>query len=529
MRRFLNGVLTGLFLLGFASCLSAGVVTAKLVLDHSQIRPGQSVKAGVFLTMPEGWHIYGEHPGDLGQPTTIVWKLPDGWTYGGIDWPKPIEFEVSGFKSFGYEKQVFLVSELRVPATTVETDPAIVATVEWIACEKLCIPESVTLNASVKVSLVGDVKNLEWDNPVTQATPVNWKALVKWILGAFIGGVILNLMPCVFPVLSLKILGFVRQAAASRKEIFYHGLMFSAGVMATFLSLAGVLVGLRSVGAQIGWGFQLQSSVVVLGLAGLFILLGLMMLGVFHVGTSLGRLQQLTVGKSGIGAAFWNGVLAVVVATPCTAPFMGSAIGAALAQPGIVTWAVFISLGLGMSMPYLLLSMFPGWLKFLPKPGIWMVRMKQILAIPMFLTAAWLLWIFYSQYVVMPNVDPSLAANASYQQSQSSVETDVFSQEKLSKFRAEGRIVLVDVTAEWCLTCKVNEKTVLHRQEIKQLFKDKNVVVLVADWTKKDDEITRYLAGFQRSGVPLVVVYFPGKEPKVLPSILTMGGVRGLF
>jgi thiol:disulfide interchange protein len=523
MRRFLSGFLAGLFLLSFSSYLSAGVVTAKLVLDHTQIRPSQTVKAGVLLTMPEGWHIYGEHPGDLGQPTTIVWKLPEGWTYGGIDWPKPIEFEVSGFKSFGYEKQVFLVSELRVPANAIESDAAIVATVEWIACEKLCIPESVTLNASVKVSLAGDVKNLEWKNPVTQVTPVNWKALVKWILGAFIGGVILNLMPCVFPVLSLKILGFVRQAAASRKEIFYHGLMFSAGVMATFLSLAGILVGLRSVGAQIGWGFQLQSSVVVLGLAGLFVLLGLMMLDVFHVGTSLGRLQQLTVGKSGIGAAFWNGVLAVVVATPCTAPFMGSAIGAALSQPGIVTWAVFISLGLGMSMPYLLLSIFPGWLQHLPKPGIWMVRMKQILAIPMFLTAIWLGWIYFSQS------GSASHTSATYQQSKFTVETHVFSEEKLSQLRADGRIVLVDVTAAWCLTCKVNEKTVLHRKEIQQLFKDNNVVVLIADWTRKDDEITRYLAGFQRSGVPLVVVYFPGKEPKVLPSILTMGGVKGLF
>ncbi len=502
MRRILFSLFSYLFFIIFASHCHADVVSARLITDLTQAKPGSVIKAGVVLTMPKGWHIYGENPGDLGQPTAIKWQLPKGWTAGPIQWPTPIEFKVAGFKSVGYEKEVVLVADIMVPNTAFGQSQ-ISATVDWIACENECIPEAVTLTESVIISTDGALQNPNW-KPQQQGAETG---LFKWILGALIGGLILNLMPCVFPVLSLKILGFVKQSNASRLEIFYHGLMFSAGVMAMFLALAGTLVALRSSGLDIGWGFQLQSPMVVLTLMAVFIFLGIMMLGIIEVGTSLGRLQQLTVGKSGLGASFWNGVLAVIVATPCTAPFMGSAIGVALAQVGSVTWAVFISLGIGMSLPYLLLSAFPGWIRHLPKPGVWMVRMKQILAIPMFLTALWLGWIFFSQMGVVEyhSVNPA----------------NRFSEQRLTELIDQGKPVFVDVTASWCLTCQVNEKTVLNRTDIKALFKDKNITVLVADWTKKDAEITRYLATFNRSGVPVYILYLPGQSPQVLPSILT--------
>lgn len=502
MRRILISLFFYLFFIIFSSHCHAGVVSARLITDLTQAKPGSVIKAGVVLTMPKGWHIYGENPGDLGQPTAIKWQLPKGWTAGPIQWPPPIEFKVAGFKSVGYEKEVVLVADIMVPSTA-SGQSQISATVDWIACEDECIPEAVTLTESVIISADGTLHNPNW-MPQQQGTETG---LFKWIFGALIGGLILNLMPCVFPVLSLKILGFVKQSNASRLEIFYHGLMFSAGVMAMFLALAGTLVALRSSGLDIGWGFQLQSPMVVLTLMAVFIFLGIMMLGIIEVGTSLGRLQQLTVGKSGLGASFWNGVLAVIVATPCTAPFMGSAIGVALAQVGSVTWAVFISLGIGMSLPYLLLSAFPGWIRHLPKPGVWMVRMKQILAIPMFLTALWLGWVFFSQMGVVEyhSVSP----------------INRFSEQRLTELIDQGNPVFVDVTASWCLTCQVNEKTVLNRTDIKALFKDKNISVLVADWTKKDAEITRYLATFNRSGVPVYILYLPGQSPQVLPSILT--------
>ena len=310
---------------------------------------------------------------------------------------------------------------------------------------------------------------------------------------AFAGGLILNLMPCVLPVVSIKILGF---AAEGRPRLRY-GLLYSAGVLASFWLLAAALIALRALGAQLGWGFQLQSPVTVALLAALFLALALNLSGLFEL-----RLAPAT-GRSG---QFLSGVLAVVVASPCTAPFMGVALGYALLESGWRTFAVFTSLGMGMALPYALLAAFPGWRSRVPRPGPWMVRLKQALALPLYATVAWLLWVLAQQLA------PAPATHAGWQP---------FSTEEVASLVSAGTPVFVDFTAAWCVTCQVNERVVLAREDVLADFRSRGVRLVRADWTRRDAEIARALSAIGRSGVPAYVLYKPGRAPQVLPELLT--------
>ncbi|MBS0320000.1 MAG: thioredoxin family protein [Proteobacteria bacterium] len=386
---------------------------------------------------------------------------------------------------------------------------------------------------------------------------------------AFCGGILLNLMPCVFPVLTLKVLGFAEHHD-NRATLRREAAAFAAGAVLSFLALAGLLLALRAAGAELGWGFQLQSPLVVTALALLFFALGLNLAGVFEFGQfAPSRVRDWRSSNRTLDA-FGSGVLAVVVASPCTAPFMGAALGFALTEPAALTLAIFAALGIGMALPYTLLALFPAWRRALPRPGAWMARFKQLLAFPMFATVAWLAWVLGAQidndavlrllavllctafalwalqaarmtrgrtfgvlavlgaaaalWIVMPlwvvDARGPAAAPAVAESGWSP-----FNAARAAELAGGGQPVFVDFTAAWCVTCQVNKRTTLNRPDVQAAFASRNVALMRADWTRRDPEITRALAALGRNGVPVYVLYRPGAEPLLLPEILTQQAV----
>ena len=392
-------------------------------------------------------------------------------------------------------------------------------------------------------------------------------SLLSAILFAALGGLILNLMPCVFPVLSIKVLNLVEPASSHSRS--RSGWFYGLGVLVSFLALATILIGLRAVGESLGWGFQLQWPWLVGLLALLFVMIGLNLSGYFEIGLGLQTMAG-DVGKGRLDAeGFGTGVLAVVVAAPCTAPFMGAALGYAVTQPIGVTLLVFGALGAGMAAPVVALTQVPGLLSYLPRPGPWMVKLKELLAFPMYGSALWLVWVLVSQsgseglliwgialllillliwfgkqwrsargvlwivaVVVLALLLPRLSSltpteNSARIKAADDVEAIVYSEEAIAKALANGSIVFVDFTADWCITCKVNERIAIDVASTQTLFEREGVVFMVADWTLEDEAITKALARFGRVGVPLYLVYRPDlSEPMVLPQLLTPEIIR---
>lgn len=381
-----------------------------------------------------------------------------------------------------------------------------------------------------------------------------WMAL----LFAFIGGLILNLMPCVFPVLSMKAIALAKDGGDPRAARV-GGIAYTAGVVLSFLAIAGILIALRAGGEEVAWGFQLQSPIVVAGLALLFFAIGLNLMGVFEVGGGIQNIGSSLGRGEGAASSFLTGVLAAVVAAPCTAPFMAGAVGAAISQPAIVALAIFGALGLGMAAPYLALAYSPTLIRLMPRPGTWMVRMKQVLAFPMFASAAWLLWVLVIQ--AGPNVlalvlaafilaafgfwlwglaqrgeaglktkilagltaIPVVAAVAMAQPApQSGLASEAYTPARLDELLKAGKPVFVNLTAAWCVTCLVNEEVALSGQGLADAFTQGGITYLKGDWTNRDPDITRLLERHGRAGVPLYLFYAAGKsEPVVLPQLLT--------
>jgi thiol:disulfide interchange protein len=381
---------------------------------------------------------------------------------------------------------------------------------------------------------------------------------------AFIGGIILNLMPCVFPVLFLKGLALVQSSGEERKQLRSHGLVYTLGILVSFWSIVAVLLILRAGGSQAGWGFQLQSPTFIAILASFLFFFALSLAGQFDLGLSLTSAGGELATKPGYTGSFFTGVLATVVATPCTAPLMGAAIGFALVQPAWITFAIFTALGLGLATPYMLLSLQPAWTKILPRPGAWMEVMKQLTAVPLFATAIWLAYVYGRLYaggaadpgdgvyrlslllgcflvlavagcvlgkwpakwssglVAIALIAIGLAIPL-YQPKDTNLAWSPYSESALDAARKSGNPVFIDFTAAWCLSCQVNEKLVLHAKDVQQQLSDHHVTLLRADWTKYDPAITQELASLNRSGVPTYVLY-PASEsatPDVLPEVLT--------
>ena len=382
--------------------------------------------------------------------------------------------------------------------------------------------------------------------------------LLAAIAFAFLGGIILNVMPCVFPILSLKALSFTHGSADQHRRA---SLVYAAGVVVSFMALATVLVVIQQTGQLIGWGFQLQNTGFVIGLAYLFTVMGLSLNGLIHFGTSMMNVGQSLTEQDGDAGNFFTGVLAVVVASPCTAPFMGTALGYALTQPIVVTLVVFAALGAGMALPMVILSHSSAAVRALPKPGPWMDTAKNVLAFPLYLTSVWLLWVAGNQagvntmalalsglvflalaaylygdtnlrkglsitlvagaaFLAIPSENKAGSSDSSRTLSKGQI---AWSASVLDDYIARGDPIFVDVTADWCITCLANEAAVLFTPEMERAFIDADIPYMIADWTDYDADIGRFVQSHGRSGIPLYVMYPRGigSTPVILPQLLT--------
>jgi thiol:disulfide interchange protein DsbD len=667
-------------------------VSAQLLASANAASPGETLWLGVQQKIIPHWHTYWINPGDSGIPTRIDWHLPAGISASAIQWPLPSRFALGPIINYGYADEVTLLTSVAIPAyiSVGETLP-LSATVSWLVCEEICIPQKVELALTLPVVAPGQTKTInplidaaraqlpqpsawplrleprangftlrvvgaaaqlqsateitffadEWGRvehgaeqthrvdgndvlieltagekalapgdalsgvlvvgersdkgtvrsgfsvrsvfsapgagtsltntsvevPITTATDLS---LLPAALLAFLGGVILNLMPCVFPVLSIKALSLLKHNNYTARQTRLQGVVYTGGVLASFAGLALLLIVLKAGGTQIGWGFQYQSPLFVVLVAYLLFAVGLSLSGVFTLGASVAGVGSTLAERPGYTGSFFTGVLAAIVATPCTAPFMGAAIGYALAKPPLQLLAVFVSLGLGLALPYLLLTWWPLLRRHMPKPGAWMEWLKQALAFPMYAAAVWLVWVLAQQagpnaiaFALAGIVIIAFAAwifqntrsgNAGTRHIGSGIAVaalvlavvsgytgvanstsaqviaatgdknwEAYSQQRLQNLRAQGKPVFVNFTAAWCISCLVNDRVALQQASVVGAFREQGIAYLKGDWTNQDREISAKLAEFGRSGVPLYLFFPAGvnTEPLVLPQILT--------
>jgi len=407
------------------------------------------------------------------------------------------------------------------------------------------------------------------------ATGAESISLVQALLFALLGGLILNLMPCVFPVLAMKAAAFARLAGHERSVMRRDGLAYTAGILVAFGAMAAVVVAIRASLGDVNWGFQFQSPIFSLLVAYLFFVIGLNLAGVFEIAGGFAGVGQSLAAKGGTAGAFFTGVLAVVVATPCTAPFMAAALGFALSQPAPQTVAVLLAMGLGLALPYLALSMTPALQRLMPRPGPWMDRLRQFLAFPMFASAVWMIWVLTQQTgpdgviyalggmvliafaiwlmrissagtigtwlrrgaaaaavllafaaVLKLEDGPAAASSSGPSQGVSFEGWERFSRDRMTQAAAAGKPVFVDFSAAWCITCLVNERVALETPAVRKAFEQTGTVKLKGDWTNRDPEITGLLKELGRAGVPLYLYWAPGApSPKILPQVLTEASV----
>ena len=575
-----------------ASALHAEVkspVRASISAQAIAIRPGQAFTVDIVLDIEPGWHVYGPPSSmsatSIGLPTTITWDLPPGFAALPPEWPTAERFSYGGIDSLGHSGKLLVRAGIRAPSADVIAagKPIVVkAKVEWLACKVECMPGEASLELSFPVAAGGSVAHASGGS--------SGVSLALALLLAFAGGLILNLMPCVLPVLSLKALSLAKRSGAGRGHLA-QGLWFTAGVLVSFWLFAGILLVLRAGGKAAGWGFQLQDPTFVVAAATVFFLVALNLFGVFEVGASLTRLGSVGSAVSGKGrgaaaSSFLSGLFTTAIATPCTAPFMGVAVGYALSHNAAVAIGVFTALGLGMAAPLLAVSAIPGLARRLPKAGAWMVTFRQILGFPMMAAVVWMafvltglggspallsllegfvalglgawVWGTWGRFdrstrtkVVAAVFALALAAGGlalpmlALGKSGSAVgeglregprdggkkTADAFwrpwSEGAVADLRKNGTPVFVDFTAAWCLSCQVNEAVALNDAALRSRFAELGVAALKADWTAKDEAIGRALGALGRASVPLYVLYPSGaSEPVILPEILTPGIVR---
>lgn len=572
-----------------AEAPSISPVSVSLAAESPAIVVGKDFTVDLVFDIDPDWHVYGPPssggPGDTGLPTTIAWDLPPGFSALPIKWPKAEQFSLLGVDSEGYSGKLVLRAKILASGSIgLSRTATIKAKVEWLACRIECMPGQAKLELTLPVAASSRLPGI----------------LLALIL-AFAGGLTLNLMPCVLPVLSLKALALARRGlagrGAERRSSLSQGLLFTAGVLVSFWILAAVLLILRSGGRAIGWGFQLQAPGFVVAAAIAFFLIGLNLFGVFEVGlgfarwsaraaTTRGRTADMRAipsrGSAAAVSSFLSGLFATAVATPCTAPFMGPAIGYALSQDAYAGSAanaamalgVFTALGLGMAAPLLVVSALPGLARRLPKAGGWMIVLRQALGFPMMATVVWMAFVLsglagssalvallegllaaalgawawgnwgriekpWRVRIVAAFLAVALVAGAfawtlrafppstrSAGASGGAWQADSFwrpwSEGALAELRTEGRPVFVDFTAAWCLSCQVNEAVALNDGRVRGRFAQLGVAALKADWTAKDEAIGRALSGLGRASVPLYALYVPGRAaPVLLPEILT--------
>ncbi|CAN5689961.1 hypothetical protein BH11VER1_BH11VER1_39240 [soil metagenome] len=562
-------------------------VTATLLSEQGTIAPGKTFRVAVKLEHQATYHTYGKVlPPDIttGLPTKIVWNLPEGWKVDELPWPPTHETEsTGGTKVQGYAGTVYLPAALTAPANLAAgSSVALEGRVDGLVCDpKSCMPIKLPISLTLSVgaeALVDQAqaeifKSLDQTSSVSasvssasKAAPKVERTLASLLMLAFVGGLILNIMPCVFPVLGIKIMSVVNQSGEDRRQVVLHGLAYTLGVLVSFWALASILLALRAAGGQIAWGFQLQSPIFVFLLTVFLFAFGLNMAGLFEVGSSAVGVGSDLTRKSGLGGSFFSGLLATVVATPCAAPFLAPALAYALSLNAIPSLLFFTVIGLGLASPYLILSLFPKLVGLLPRPGAWMESFKQAMSFLMFATAAFLVWTLagmVDEYGLLKTllglVIVSLACwiygrwSVPYKSTSTRIKAVVlslllllgglnlawpeaknhdglqwqeWSPEKVQSLRDEKKPVYIDFTARWCATCQTNKLT-YRSKPLQEEFKRRGIVTLKADWTNNDPRITQALADLDKAAVPVNILYVPDrKEPVMLPEILTVEVVK---
>ncbi len=596
-------------------------VKARIVADVGAIVPGKEFRVGVLLKMAPGWHTYFREPGDSGLATSIRWDLPKGFIIAGdLQWPKPIQdTEPGGLKVNVYKEEVLLMASIAPPADIADPQVVLRAKVKWLACKESCIPGEAEVSLALPVAQTDQARPAaapdaqlfekyrgpsrtrgdrgtgdrgqgtaslnrppspvhRLPGPSLTGGPTQEGGFLRYLFFAFIGGLILNAMPCVLPVISLKILGFLQHGNESPGRIRTLGLVYAFGVFCSFLLMAGFVIATQQAGNLAGWGLQFQSPVFVVVITTLVTLVSLNLFGLFEVTLGSPTLTAASglASKDGMAGAFLNGVFAVILATPCTAPFLGAALGFAFLQPPLIVVLFFLTVALGLALPYVLLCSFPGLIRFLPKPGAWMERFKVAMGFPMLATAVWLysvayrhygggnLWLglflvvlalaawIYGEFVQRGRTHRSFSLGIVFlliiggyafalenrlhwrvpagpsgnraalgADGEDGIQWRQWTAEALESARNQGHPVLVDFTADWCLTCQTNKVTSLEIPAVREYLKREGFVALLGDYTQKNDAISRELKKFGRAGVPLVVVYPVQGDPLVLPELLT--------
>lgn len=573
----LTSTLTAQIDLAVPGTKPAAKVTASLVSEVKAAAPGQPFRVAVKLVHEEHWHTYGKvlPEGVIGKPTKLKWVLPEGWSVEELPWPATHEVDsTDGKKSEGYDGTVYLPARI-TPAGAVGEKMEVVVKVDALACNpENCMPAkaeaSLTIALAEKVetdpanaAVFADSSSPQAAGPggnavktATGESSGQTRSFAAYLLFAFIGGLILNVMPCVFPVLGIKVLGVVQQAGEDKRQVLLHGLTYTFGVLVCFWALGGLVTTLGK-----AWGFQLQSPGFVYGLGAFFLIFGLSMAGVFEVGASAVGVGQDLQARHGLSGSFFSGLLAVVVATPCSAPFLGPALGYAVTLPTFEALVMFTFIGLGLASPFLLLAVFPKLVQALPRPGAWMESFKQGLSFLLFGTVVFLVWVLTGMVQGQPMLFAMLGLvlvamgcwiygrwNLPHKPSRTRalaliltvlsvggglyagwpVKEDKWAEwspEKVAELRAANKPVYIDYTAQWCVTCQVN-KRVYKSEALKKLIADKQVQLLRADWTNEDPRITKALADLGKAAVPVNVLYVPGRsDPIVLPELLSVDNV----
>lgn len=608
------------FSFGGAAAPKQQRVTAEVVAAVSAAAPGQPFQAAVKLVHAKDCHTYGKvlPTGVIGKPTTLTWTLPEGWQIEEQPWPATHSVpSTDGATSDGYDGTVYLPVKITPPASAaVGSSAELKVKVNALVCDpKSCMPfvKEVALTLSVAAAPVVNAANAaafgsapaaEKKNadpapvaPATETKPtaappaaVESKSVgapaaaavsapkpslpfTQLLLYAFVGGLILNIMPCVFPVLGIKVTSVVQQAGSDRRKVVLHGLMYTVGILLSFWVLGGLAIALNK-----GWGSQLQSPAFNFFLAAFFLVFALNMAGLFEIGTSAIGVGSGLQAKSGLGGSFFSGLLATVVATPCSAPFLGTALGATLALPPTQSMLIFTLIGLGLASPFLLLSVFPGLISALPRPGVWMESFKQGMSFLLFGTVGFMLYVLTNQIEGLPllfsilslvlialgcwiygrwalphkpartqNIArfltllavagglwaglPSASAKRSHGeeavnlQDPDALHWETWSPEKVAALRTAKQPVYIDFTASWCWTCQVN-KRVYTDTSLRALFKQHKVATLKADWSDENETIRLALEALGKRAVPVNILYIPGvEEPFILDELLTVGNV----
>lgn len=531
-------------------------VRAHLALDP---RSGEGeTHVAVLLEMAPGWHVYARDPGETGLPTRLAWSSPDG-SLEELPWPEPERFTDSELDlvSNGYSGQVVLPARVTFHGNG---NRRVRVEGEVLACLESCIPGSFVLERDLDM---GPTPADAIAAPLLAAAlpeKAGAASLARVLLLAFLGGLLLNLMPCVLPVLAIKALALA-EGASRRRESLQHGAAYAGGVLASMLLLAGAVLLLRSSGQAVGWGFQFQEPGYIVVLSVVVVLFAANLLGAFEIQTGAGRLADLGAQAVGARRSFFDGLLTVALATPCSAPFLGTAAGFAMTGAAPLTLAIFLTIGLGLAAPLSLVAVLPGARRWIPKPGAWMNELRAALGFVLLATAVWLVWVLGraegadAASLLLAGLVATGAAAWGVGRLQahghtprllhgalaaavllglgtgllrstpsSALPADPWRPGAVAEHLAAGRPAFVYFTADWCLTCKVNERLVLADPRVHEALAERGFAVLRGDWTRRDEALGAEIARLGRSGVPLYAVYGVTEPdtPELLPELLTL-------